>query len=94
MRTMALAILLIATTLPACADDVPAGGKACILKSAELLPRIPGLEIKGSKAMLVPSNAGWIRIDLNFVAAGQTETQSYLCAVGSSGDAVILGKMN
>jgi hypothetical protein len=47
------------------------------LKAAETLPRIPGLEIKNSKA--APASE-WIRVELEIAAAGQTETYSYLCA--------------
>jgi hypothetical protein len=69
------------------ADD-----KACILKAAETLPKIPGLMIKASRATAMPAPAGWsaagppLRVEVDIVAAaGQAATYAYLCAVGAQG---------
>jgi hypothetical protein len=79
----------LATTISHAQD---ANSKACILKSAEMLPHIAGLEIKSSRASPVEGNAGWLRVDLDVVAAGQAETYSYACALGSTGNAMVMGK--
>lgn len=68
--------------------------KACALKAAESLPKIPGLVIKGSRTAVQPQPANWsspvppIVIDMDIVAAGQNETYSYLCATGPAGTVV------
>jgi hypothetical protein len=58
----------------------PASDKACTLKAASMLPRIAGMEM--------PPPAGWtteppIRVEVDFVAAGQKDTWAYLCAMAN-----------
>lgn len=68
--------------------------KACTLKAAEVLPKIPGLEIKGTRTSIRPIPQNWatpvppILVDVDIVAAGQSETYSYLCATGPAGTVV------
>ena len=68
--------------------------KACTLKAAEVLPKIPGLAIRGSRTAVQPRPANWsspmppILVDMDVIAAGQNETYSYLCATGPAGTVV------
>jgi hypothetical protein len=68
--------------------------KACTLKVAEVLPKIPGLAIKSSRTAVQPRPANWpgpvppIMVDMDVVAAGQNETYSFLCATGPAGTVV------
>lgn len=68
--------------------------KACTLKAAEVLPKISGLEIKGTRTSIRPMPQNWstpvppILVDVDIVAAGQSETYSYLCATGPAGTVV------
>lgn len=70
--------------------------RTCILKAAETLPSIPGLVVKQSKIKSVETPANWpagspapIVVDVDFVAAGQAETYSYLCAVSPNGQTIV-----
>lgn len=70
--------------------------KACILAAAEKLPRIPGIAINSSRTFYVPSEPRNIRPDLYAVAveivaiaAGQTVTYRYACAVHGPGPALV-----
>lgn len=68
--------------------------RACTLKAAETLPKIPGLTIKNSRTSKRPTPPNWnspvppIKVDVDIFAAGQAETYSYLCITGPSGTAV------
>ena len=69
--------------------------KACILKASEYLPRIGDLRIEASRTRpgVVPAN--WpspiapIIVEVDFKAAGQQDTYSYLCAIGANGQALV-----
>jgi hypothetical protein len=67
---------------------------ACILKAAETLPKIAGMQIGKSRATLLPAPQGWqwgppIKVEVDWTAAGQAATWAYLCTVGDSGNAVV-----
>lgn len=74
---------------------------ACISKAAEALPRIAGLVIKKSRARPVPPAilATWkgksqpIMIDVDFIAAGEVQTYSYMCVI-TQGSAFVQRTMN
>jgi hypothetical protein len=75
--------------------------KTCISKATEALPHIAGLVIKKSRARSVPPAilASWrgqsqpIIIDVEFVAAGEAQTYSYMCVV-TQGSAFVQRTMN
>jgi hypothetical protein len=74
---------------------------ACLSKAAEALPRITGLVIKKSRARPVPQAilATWkgrsqpIMVDVDFVAAGEAQTYSYMCVI-TRGSAFVQRTMN
>jgi hypothetical protein len=75
--------------------------KTCVSKATEALPHIAGLVIKKSRARPVAAAilATWkgqtrpIIIDVDFVAAGEAQTYSYLCVV-TQGSAFVQRTMN
>jgi hypothetical protein len=75
--------------------------KACTIKATEALPRIASLVIKKSRTRPVPAAilASWkgqsqpIIIDVDFVAAGEAQTYSYMCVV-TQGSAFVQRTMN
>jgi hypothetical protein len=75
--------------------------KTCISKATEALPHIAGLVIKRSRARSVSPSilASWrgqsqpIIIDVEFVAAGEAQTYSYMCVV-AHGSAFVQRTMN
>jgi hypothetical protein len=81
-------------TAPAApAETFPEARRACTLKAAETLPRIPGLAIKATRTKEMPRPARWdgpppIRVEVDIMAAGQTETYAYLCGDSSAGAVV------
>lgn len=68
--------------------------RACTLKAAEMLPKIPGLIIKSSRTAVQARPANWpspvppVMVDMDIVAAGQNDTYSYMCATGPAGTIV------
>jgi len=76
-------------TLLATASSRADGNKACMMKAAEMLPRISGLVIKKTRTRPVPAStlATWkgqtrpIIVDVDIVAAGTEETYSYICVL-------------
>lgn len=70
--------------------------KACILSAAERLPRIPGIEIKASRATDIPAAlktdpavfSTVVEIDAH--AAGQSATYNFLCSRNARGVSVVL----
>ncbi|MCK1661269.1 hypothetical protein [Bradyrhizobium sp. 151] len=70
--------------------------KACILAAAERLPRIPGIQIKNSKAgppppgTNVPPDRYTGVVDIVAIAAGQEVTYTFACAVGTRTPAVVV----
>ena len=74
---------------------------ACISKATGALPPIAGLVIKKSRTRPVPPAilATWkgksqpIMIDVDFVAAGEARTYSYMCVI-TQGSAFVQRTMN
>lgn len=87
MQKALIAFFLLTTVTAVNADD-----KACILKAAELLPRIAGLSIEESTIRPVPekymadfkSDQKPVLVDIKINAAGQKDTYSYLCLMAGS----------
>lgn len=84
-----LALLLL--TAPALAAS---GEDACVVASAERLPRVAGLAIKGStvRTLTAEQAAGWrqnpsppVLVDLKVDAAGREMTYTYLCGATREG---------
>ena len=75
--------------------------KACTSKATEALPRVAGLVIKKSRTRPVPAAilASWrgqsqpIIIDVDFVAAGEAQTYSFMCVI-TQGSAFVQRTMN
>src|SRR5271169_4879607 len=75
--------------------------KTCISKATEALPRIYGLVDKISRTRPVPPAilASWkgqsrpVIIDLDFEAAGEAQTYSYMCVI-TQGSAFVQRTMN
>jgi hypothetical protein len=73
----------------------------CISKATEALPRIAGLVVKKSRTRPVPPAilATWrgqarpVIIDVDFEAAGEAQTYSYMCVV-TQGAAFVQRTMN
>jgi hypothetical protein len=91
MRRAAAALVLL---LPLTAQAATSNETACILKAAETLPKIAGMQIGKSRVQEMPSPAGWqwgppIKVEVDWTAAGVASTWAYLCTVGDSGNAVV-----
>jgi hypothetical protein len=73
----------------------PGAQTNCILKAADTLPKIAGMKIGNTRTTEMPTPAGWqgagppLRVELDFVAAGQSATWAYLCAVTATGQAIV-----
>jgi hypothetical protein len=63
--------------------------QACVLKAADTLPKIAGMKIGKSRTSPAegPAVAQWLRVEIDWSAAGQNATWTYLCAVDGSGAA-------
>jgi hypothetical protein len=93
--------LAVSATLLVVLDGHAKANPACISKAAEALPRIAGLVIKKSRSRPVPAAilATWkgqsqpIIIDVDFVAAGEAQTYSYMCVI-TQGSAFVQRTMN
>src|SRR5262245_46538958 len=88
-RTMLIKIAVAASlTLVATASRAE-GNEACIRKATETVPRVSGLVIKKARTRPVPPSilATWqgqarpIIVDVDIVATGVEETQSYICVM-------------
>jgi len=77
------------------------GGKTCISKATEALPRIEGLVVKKSRTRPVSPAilATWkgqsrpVIIDLDVETSGEAQTYSYMCVV-TQGSAYVQRTMN
>jgi hypothetical protein len=75
--------------------------KTCIAKATEALPRIAGLVVKKSRTRPVSPTilATWkgqskpVMIDVDFEAAGEAQTYSYMCVI-TQGSAFVQRTMN
>ena len=89
-----------AALLNAQKSTAEAGG-TCLAKATEALPRISGLVVKGSRTRPVSPAvlASWrgqskpVMIDVDFEAAGEARTYSYMCVV-TKGSAFVQRTMN
>jgi len=76
-------------------------GSSCISKATEALPRISGLVVKKSRTRPVSTAilSTWrgqskpVIIDVDFEAAGEAQTYSYMCVV-TQGSAFVQRTMN
>ncbi|WP_426615240.1 hypothetical protein [Bradyrhizobium sp. McL0616] len=90
MRTILIAVAAMMSMSPALAAP-NANEQACILKVADTLPKIAGMNIGKSRTTPMPLPAGWpgsgppLRVEIDWSAAGQTATWAYLCAVSLNG---------
>jgi len=99
MRTM-MTVALAAALLVVLSGRVEAA-KTCISKATEALPRIDGLVVKKSRTRPVPPAilSTWkgqsrpVIIDVDFEAAGEAQTYSYMCVV-TQGSAFVQRTMN
>ena len=90
-----LAALLVAPNGYANADQ------PCISKAKQALPRVAGLVVKNSRTRPVSAAilATWkgqtrpIIVDVDFIAAGEEETYSYICVI-TQGSAFVRRTMN
>lgn len=89
MRTIktliaALCAMQISTAIAASPSE-----QVCILKAADTLPKIVGMKIGKSRTSPAgaPAPAGWLRVEVDWSAAGQNATWTYLCAVDGAGNA-------
>jgi hypothetical protein len=88
---IAASVVLFATAGSRAEDN-----RACIAKATETLPRIAGLVVKKARTRPVPPAimATWqgqtrpIIVDVDFIAAGEPATYSYMC-VQSKGSAYV-----
>lgn len=87
MRTLLNVIIFLTIAAPAFADD-----KTCVLAAAERLPRIAGLQIKETRTRPIPDEmrAKWtaggelpVLVDVDYAAAGVSDTATYLCAIAA-----------
>jgi len=77
------------------------GASTCLAKVTEALPRISGLVVKRSRTRPVSPTilATWrgqskpVMIDVDFEAAGEAQTYSYMCVV-TQGSAFVQRTMN
>jgi hypothetical protein len=73
----------------AASAEPAADAKACILRSAEFLPRIPGIEIRESRTVDVPSEMKTkldpkhfhAIVEIDAKAVGQDTTYKFICVV-------------
>jgi hypothetical protein len=91
----------VSATLLVALNGYAGANPACISKAAEALPRIAGLVIKKSRARPAPPAvlATWrgksqpIMVEVDFVAAGEAQTYSYMCVI-TQGSAFVQRTMN
>jgi hypothetical protein len=75
--------------------------QTCISKATESLPRIEGLVVKRSRTRPVPAailstwkgQARPVIVDVDFEAAGEAQTYSYMCVI-TQGSAFVQRTMN
>jgi hypothetical protein len=85
MRTI---LILIAALLTSSAHAATPAEQACVLKAADTLPKIQGMKIgKGRASTAEGAPPGFLRVDIDWEAAGQRATWFYLCAVDGNGNA-------
>lgn len=93
--------MIVSAALLLGANSSAEAAKTCIGKVTEALPRIAGLVVKGSRTRPVSPTilATWkgqskpVMIDVDFEAAGEAQTYSYLCVI-TQGSAFVQRTMN
>ena len=94
-------IVAVSAALLLAANDSAQAAKTCIAKVTEALPRIEGLVVKKSRTRPVSPTilATWkgqskpVMIDVDFEAAGEAQTYSYMCVI-TQGSAFVQRTMN
>ncbi|HET7491891.1 MAG TPA: hypothetical protein VFK01_08430 [Bradyrhizobium sp.] len=93
--------MIVSAALLLGANSSAEAAKTCIGKVTEALPRIAGLVVKRSRTRPVSPTilATWkgqskpVMIDVDFEAAGEAQTYSYLCVI-TQGSAFVQRTMN
>ena len=88
-----LVIGILFLSVPALAQNAPSIlQKACIVAAAEKLPKVPGIEILGTRIRTFKTIYGSSEnetIDIDIKAAGLTVTYSFGCTKGPGGIVVL-----
>jgi hypothetical protein len=93
--------MIVSAALLLGANSSAEAAKTCIGKVTEALPRVAGLVVKRSRTRPVSPTilATWkgqskpVMIDVDFEAAGEAQTYSYLCVI-TQGSAFVQRTMN
>ena len=100
MKTV-ISSAILALFIPAFSCAAADKARSCIVKATEALPKIAGLKVKqsGTRSMPPQQLANWkgqskpVIIDVDFEAAGEAQTYSYMCVV-SQGSAFVQRTMH
>jgi hypothetical protein len=98
---MRIAVLFAVSALLSAGNGRAEAASTCLSKATEALPRISGLVVKKSRTRSVSPTilSTWkgqskpIIIDVDFEAAGEAQTYSYMCVV-TQGSAFVQRTMN
>ena len=98
---MRIAVIFVVSALLAAGSGRAEAASTCISKATEALPRISGLVVKKSRTRPVSPTilSTWrgqskpVIIDVDFEAAGEAQTFSYMCVV-TQGSAFVQCTMN
>jgi hypothetical protein len=98
---MRIAVIFVVSALLAAESGRAEAASTCISKATEALPRISGLVVKKSRTRPVSPTilSTWrgqskpVIIDVDFEAAGEAQTYSYMCVV-TQGSAFVQRTMN
>jgi hypothetical protein len=98
---MRIAVIFAVSALLVAPSGLTEAANTCISKATEALPRISGLVVKKSRARGVSPAilSTWkgqskpVIIDVDFEAAGEAQTYSYMCVV-TQGSAFVQRTMN
>jgi hypothetical protein len=98
---MRIAIIFAVSALLAAENGRAEAASTCLSKATEALPRISGLVVKKSRTRPVSQTilSTWkgqskpVIIDVDFEAAGEAQTWSYMCVV-TQGSAFVQRTMN
>jgi hypothetical protein len=98
---MRIAVIFVVSSLLAAGSGRAEAASTCISKATEALPRISGLVVKKSRTRPVSPTilSTWrgqskpVIIDVDFEAAGEAQTYSYMCVV-TQGSAFVQRTMN
>jgi hypothetical protein len=98
---MRIAVIFVVSALLAAGSGRAEAASTCISKATEALPRISGLVVKKSRTRPVSPTilSTWrgqskpVIIDVDFEAAGEAQTFSYMCVV-TQGSAFVQRTMN